>query len=284
MSFVIVASFAVLVVAPGKDGGNRGASETEDACRPQIALENDRVKLWFQGLRGHVQVFDLSDDTTQQAYTYQTRAVVEILDGVPVASLDLGRAWPQASTCTIDEHADGVDITYTVTAQVRSNAAQPLGQTRATFAFHYDSTENGAKFDLHVDGWPWQSDASLLAYDFSVRSPLTIVAAENGVGFRQGTAPRGYIEWAPNATAHYGDGLNESALVQGETTMGDGNHTADVRLAFTNVTAGYAALQYDPFIGVGEYVIVKGRLVPDGGASWPLPEPLRPAADLRRTI
>lgn len=285
ISLVIVASFAVLAVAPGKGPGNQGASDTEDACRPQIALENDRVKLWFQGLKGHVQVFDLSDNATQQVYTYQTKAVVELVDGAPLAVLDLGRAWPQASTCTIDEHADGVHITYTVTTDVHGTTGKTVGQAEATFAFHYDASEDGAKFDVHVDGWPWQSNASILAYDFTVRSPLTIEAAENGVGFREGPDSRGYVEWAPNATALYDDGHNETAIVQGETVVGDGNHTAEIRLAFTNVTTGYLALDYDPFIGVGEYFIVGGRLIPLGGAFWPLPEPLGSVADLvRRTL
>lgn len=233
------------------------------SCRPDEAFANEEVRIWFQGQKGHIKVFDTNaSDERASHYSYRTGALVERdAEGAELARMGLERAFPQTSECEIVETPEWVNMTLVVTERVRAGGAE-IGDATVTFAYHFNKTSQGAKFDLFVASWPWQGDGEL-AYTFDVAiSGGSVEAAENGVGFRDANgASQGYIEWAPNATARYDGGTRQEALVDAETVVAESNASAEVTLRFTNATAGYALLEYDPWVGAGEYVLVLGRLV-----------------------
>ena len=249
-------------------------------CNPNLALENDQVKIWFQGHKGHIKVFDNNESTNSTGhYTYNTGSVDELdADGNVIASLDLGRAYPHTSSCTIEETEEFVNVTFTVTEDVQADH-DVVGQATVTIDYNFNKSANGAKFDLLVEDWPWQGDGTL-GYAFEVKAAgYTIEDAENGLGFRDEDGnSAGYIEWAPNATAYYDDGHNETALV--DSTVDNDGTEADVFLEFTNVTAGYNELVYDPWVGVGDYIIVLGILIGLAPVEQNLPAALRPLYDV----
>lgn len=270
--FVILGIVAALLLAPTLGAAGPG----KPSCNPDTAFESDEVRIAFKGHKGMVQVFAKNAEGGNDGmYQYKTNAIREIATGngnETLASMDLGRAYPQESNCTITETEDFLDITFTVPATVRATDGGDLGEASATFAYHFNKTANGAKFDLFVSGWPWQSDASELAFDFDVDAGAwTIESAENGLGFRGNPTSgdgeedtpesKGYIEWAANATATYADGHEETAVVD-STVDNSGSH-ASVSLRFTAAQAGYTDLAYDPWAGVGDYVIIGNVLIGD---------------------
>ncbi len=243
-----------------------------ESCKPSTTLENDDVRIWFQGKKGFVKVFKKADGGGNEGmYQYKTKAIVELDgDGNEVARMNLQRAYPQTSTCTIEETDEFVNMTITITDAVR--AAGEVGSATVTFAYNFNKSADGAKFDLFVNDWPWQGNGTL-AFDFDVQSPnYDFEVASNGIGFEDSDGNQtGYIDWALNATAKYADGHNETAVVDSNTTV-TGN-TANVRLEFTGVSADYTELEYDPWAGVGRYIIVGSLLLAE--SSLPLPPAVR---------
>lgn len=236
-------------------------------CSPDTAFENEQVKIWFQGFKGHLQVHDFADGTS---YDYKTTELVESdAAGNPVAAMNLGRAYPQdTSACTVEETEEQVTITFGVTADVRSTVGEgTVGTASVRFVYHFNKSDNGSKFDLFVDEWPWQTADGTLAFSFTVTADGAIIeSAENGIGFRDADAnPRGYISWDPEFTARYADEHEETGTVDAETAI-DGS-SATVTLHFTAATAGYTNLIYDPWMGVGAYIVVGPLLIGDGPAS-----------------
>lgn len=216
------------------------------------------MRIWFHGLKGFVKVFDTNVSTGETAhFDYKTGEIVELAeDNATLAHMNLERAFPQTSGCTIVETDEFVNMTLTITDDVKSTGGV-VGEASVDFVYHFNKSSHGAKFDLHISDWPWQSDASELAYAFDVHaSEGQLVPAENGIGWQdsEGNA-RGYIEWASNATATYADDHEETAVVDAETTL-DGDQNARVELRFTQASAGYDVLEYDPWAGAGAWIIV----------------------------
>lgn len=252
---------AIALCAPSIAVLSTLSADAPGSCQPDAVFSNEDVRIWFQGKKGHVKVFDVNETSEEGShYAYRTGEIVEVApDGATPARMGLERAFPQTSECSVVETDEWVNMTLTVTDDVRVDGA-PDGQATVTFRYHFNKSSQGAKFDLAVEGWPWQSEGQL-AYAFDVTtSGGAIEAAENGVGFRdEAGVSKGYVEWAPTATATYDDGHTEESLVDSDVAV-DGQ-TARVVLTFTNATAGYAALDYDPWAGVGEYAIVGGLLI-----------------------
>lgn len=239
------------------------SADAPTSCRPGNVFQNDDVRIWFHGSKGFVKVFDTSGEGEDGGphFDYRTGEIVELgEDNVTLARMGLERAFPQTSGCVIEETEEWVNMTLTVTDGVK--AGTKVGEATVVFAYHFNKTSQGAKFDLEVLAWPWQGDASELAYAFDVHaSEGTLTPAENGVGWTDANGePRGYLEWARNATAVYADGHEETAIVDSATEMDDAQN-ARVELRFTNVTAGYTELVYDPWAGVGSWVVVGPLLV-----------------------
>lgn len=250
------------------------SSEAANACGPSTAFENDDVKIWFQGFKGH---FKIDNKASNLSYDVKTDALTESTGGTPTAEINLGRAFPkQTDTCTVETSGDEVTVTFSVTAPVRSsggeddasaNGGNTLGEARVTYVVHFNTADSGSKFDLFVDGWPWQSQDGVLDFDFDLTAGegTLVEPAENGVGFRNADAePIGSFTWDPEFTARYADDSEQTGTVEATTTTSEAGSHADVSLAFTNVTSGYDHLIYDPWMGVGPYVVVGPLLINDG--------------------
>lgn len=241
-----------------------------NACGPSVAFENDDVKIWFQGFKGH---FQIDNKTNGLSYDVQTDGVSERADGVAVTSMDLGHAFPkQTDTCTVEEVDGVVTVTFSVTADVKrvgvadaGGGGNVISEATATFIVHFNTEDNGSKFDLLVDEWPWQSEESVLAFnlDLTAGEGTSAEAAENGVGFRDSTGePIGSFSWDAVFTARNDDGSEQEGTVESATAI-EGS-SVDVDLSFTNVPAGYDELFYDPWMGAGAYLVVGPLLINDG--------------------
>lgn len=254
-----------------------------DSCKPEYLLENEDVRIWFHGKKGMTKVWTKNNSSGEidGMYMYKTTDIVELDENNnTVARMNLERAYPQTSSCEVIETEEFLNVTFVVTDDVKPASGGPsAGQATVTWAYHFNKTASGAKYDLFVADWPWQSNSSELQYDFTVHSAdLTIEDAENGLGFRdQDGDTRGYIEWAPNATAEYDDDTNQTAIVDSYVSN-DGSNAA-VGLRFTNVTAGYSFLDYDPWAGAGDYIIVLNRLIGLGFVRAALPQEARALYD-----
>lgn len=85
--------------------------------------------------------------------------------------------------------------------------------------------------------------------------------SSNGIGWQDADGnARGYIEWAAKATVTYADGHNETAVVDSETQM-SGDQNARVELRFTQASPDSTLLEYDPWAGMGAWILVGPRLV-----------------------
>lgn len=258
-----------LAQGPGDPPGGDGPPSSPAGCQPGEVVDNEDLRIWFQGKKGQLQVFkkNSSNDGIEGKYQYKQIEIVELDEAnETVARLNLENAEPMSSDCSVERSGNWVNVTYEVTDEVRTpgeDDGPTVGQADVVFVYHFNTTDDSAKFDLNIQEWPWQStEEHELAYGFDVTSDWVIEPAENGLGFRDNETgeSEAFIEWAPNATAHYEDGHNETALVDSNTTGSD--HHVTTQLRFTNVTAGYVELDYDPTVAVGPYVIVADVLVP----------------------
>ncbi|HEV8361731.1 MAG TPA: hypothetical protein VGR28_14875 [Candidatus Thermoplasmatota archaeon] len=267
---------APAAVAPGSA---KVASVSEPsggpACLPGEAFENDEVRLWFQGLKAHVVVEDKREGAS---YVYQSAWLAELAaDGTELRTMHIGHAFPHESTCSVTETEDGVVLSITITEDVREAQGGSVGLGTVELRYAFNASGLGTKFDLVVHAWPWADGAAdhVLAYDFDVASAqLTMESADNGIGLRNSTGDKtGYVEWARNATATYDDSSQAEANV---TSTSEGtDHERHVRLTFANVAGGYAGLLLDPWVGLGDWIIVAGQLIGLGPAEGLLPDAAR---------
>ncbi|MFA5890237.1 MAG: hypothetical protein WDA27_04670 [Actinomycetota bacterium] len=245
------------------------AGVPSSGCGPNTAFENEQVRIWFQGFKGHIKVENVSAEGS--SFDVKTVALTERAGDQVLGLMNLERAYPQdASECTVTQEGDEIVIAFGVTADVRApgEGAQggdrgAVGQARVRFVFHFNTADNGSKFDLSVEDWPWQSTESTLDFDLNlIVEDATIEPAQNGVGFRDSDGnPRGYFAWDPEFVATYSDEHEETGTVESTTTAEGG--VAGVHLEFAGVTAGYRSLFYDPWMGVGPYVVVGQLLLGD---------------------
>lgn len=258
--------------------GGAGEADRKLSCEPDTILANDAVRIWFQGLDGHIKVFDQdAGDGAEGIYSYQTVAVVEVVAGEVVAEMDLSHARPYESLCHIFERDDGIELVYHVHAPVTGGPGETLGDAGVTFFYRLDDEAKGAKFDLLIRGWPWAADNSELAFDFQVHSPFGLDVAANGIGFQDRNGSKhGYIDWADNAEVTYEDEREDQASVHADV-MKNTTNDATVRLRFTGVEAGYVELDYDPWVGTTGYDLIQGRIYGDDWIERRLPRPIRPA-------
>lgn len=254
----MIAALAVSLVL----GSSPVVAVPPSGCGPNTAFENEQVRIWFQGFKGHIKVQNVSAEGA--SFDVKTIALAERADDQVLGSMNLERAYPQdTSECSVTQEGDEVTIVYGVAAPVRGPGDGKLGDARVEFVFHFNTADNGSKFDLFVEDWPWQSSESTIGFDVTLMAENAVAEpAENGVGFRDfdGTA-RGYVSWDPEFVATYDDDHEETGTVGSETEAEGG--TADVHLEFAGVTPGYQSLLYDPWMGVGSYVVLGPILLGD---------------------
>ncbi len=266
MILPITLLLAIGAAAPAIAPGNAQAAG-HPACLPGDVVDNDDVRIWFHGAKFQLQLFkkNVSTGSVDGMYQYKSMEISEVAsDNTTLATLKLENAEPQSSTCTVEEQGEWVNVTYTSSETVRAtdDGSAFVGEATVELVYHFNKTDSSAKFDLNVQDWPWQGDDSELSYGFDVASEWLIEPAENGLGFRDADTgePEAFVEWALNATASYDDGHDETAIVESTTT--GSAHATSTSLQFTNVTAGYSELDYDPRIAAGPYVIVANILIP----------------------
>lgn len=277
---MLLTAIAVPAIAPG--GGppaqaqgehNLAESPGQPDCKMTTIVDNDDAKVKFHGKKAMFLVWSKDENGTQEGkYLYKTKALREkAADNTTVAWVNLENAQPLSSTCEVTAEDQWVNVTYTATEDVRAagqggDEGGQIGQAVVEFRYHFNTSDNSAKFDLNVQDWPWQTNGTL-AYDFTVSSGWTIETAENGLGFRGDDGEsKAFVQWAPNATAHYEDGHNETAVVDSDTTVDEGDgeegdNVAHVTLNFTQASPGYVELDYDPTVGTGSYLILAGILM-----------------------
>lgn len=260
---ILVAWALVLPLALTPLAGQDAATPNKLSCEPDTFMENEDVRVWFQGLKGHIKVFaEDRDNATGGVYSYKTQRIAEVVDGEIVAEMDLSHAFPQQSTCVVTSNERATTIAFAVVNDVRSTNGGIVGDATVTFLYRLDHRSSEAKFDLFVNDWPWARDDSELAFDFQVHSTYTMETAQNGIGFRNGDGtPAGYMEWAPTADVVYEDEREAKSRVASE--LAKSPNTVDVRLRYAEVDPGYLDLDYDPWLGTGGYDIIDGHLVPD---------------------
>ncbi len=284
----LVTAIALPAIAPGGGpptastaGGDLAESPGQPDCQMTTIVDNDEARVKFHGMKAMFHVWSKDEaGTAEGKYLYKTKAIrEEDAENTTVAWVNLENAQPLSSTCEITTEDEWVNVTYTATEDVRAagdgaHDGGQLGQAVIEFRYHFNTSDNSAKFDLNVQDWPWQGDGTL-AYDFTVSSDWTIEPAENGLGFRGDDGEtKAFVQWAPNATAYYEDGHNETAVVDSATTVDegeDGGNAAFVTLNFTQASPGYVELDYDPTVGAGSYLIIAGILMVTD-TTLPLPE------------
>lgn len=258
---LVTTALAPLTAVSAPGDGNVG----DPACDPSAVVDNDDLRIWFHGKKGQLKVFKKNEtsDSIDGKYQYKQLGITELDDeNETVARLTLEDAEPMDSTCDVTREGDWVNVTYNVTDTVHTVADDGPDSESAQvgFAYHFNKNSSEAKFDLDVRDWPWHAEGEL-AYDFEVTSDWVIERAENGLGFQDNeTGEReAFVEWAANATAKYDDGHEEEAVVN--STIEGGDHHVTVDLQFTEASAGYSELIYDPTVAVGPYIIVADVLI-----------------------
>lgn len=278
---VLFMTAAALPAIGANLGEETATTPGHSACLPGDVVDNDDLRIWFHGAKFQLKVFKKNESTNgiDGKYQYKSMDIVELDDAnETVAELKLENAEPQSSSCEVERSGEWINVTYTAVEDVRTPAddGPDTGQAQVAFVYHFNTSDDSAKFDLNVQDWPWQDDTdNELAYSFDVTSDWEIEPAENGLGFRDGDSgeAEAFIEWAPNATAYYEDGHEEEAIVDSSTSGSD--HHTTTQLRFTNVTAGYVELDYDPEVAVGPYIIVADILIPLADVPTLLREPIQ---------
>lgn len=260
-----VAVAVALVGAAGPLASGSTEADGKPDCRPDTTFENDEVRIWFQSLKSHIQIEDKNTTSGKGKYAYKSRGIVELdEDGEAVRKMNLNRAFPGArSQCEITETDEFVTMNITITESVRNVRGGDAGTATVTLAYHFNKSAYGAKFDVVLVDWPWADGAEdhTLAYDFAMTAGnLVLKPADNGVGVEDKNGEKqGYVEWAGNATVTYDDESEDEANV---TSSWTGNESAlEIRLEFGDVDGGYVKLYYDPWMGIGDYIIVLNRLI-----------------------
>ncbi len=260
----VVCLVAAFIAATAGSALVPASAADKPECKPDTVFSNEEVKIWFHSMTGFIRITDFNTSAGQGSYSYKQKAIVELDDaGEPLRTMSLNRAFPGTSACVIEESEEFVNMTLTVTDTVKNVRGGRAGEATATLVYHFNKTAYGAKFDLFVEDWPWAAGAAdhELAYDFRVHTgDLRLREASNGIGIEDESGQKqGYVEWAENATVTYEDGSTAEANVTSEYE-GD-EHTLDVRLTFTDVDGGYVDLAYDPWMGIGDWIIVANRLI-----------------------
>jgi hypothetical protein len=280
---LLLVTAAIPAMAAGPPEGPGPPDDAHSACLPGDVVDNEDIRIWFHGAKFQLKLFKKNESTEQidGEYQYKSTEIAEQdEEGDDVAELKLENANPQNSECEVEESGNFTNVTCTAVEPLRSTDGQggTVGDATVEFVYHFNESDESAKFELNVQEWPWQSNETGLAYEFDVTSDWVIEPAENGLGFRdeETNESEAFIEWAQNATARYEDGHNETAVVDASTTGSD-HHTTTLR--FTNVTSGHVELDYDARVSSGPYVIALDVLIPLTDVPPILHEPVQTVAD-----
>lgn len=235
----------------GREGDHHGKPEFKPAKQGYL-FHNDQIAVYFKANKNKAApdlrvVFNGSADDEKSGYRVKLLRLYET-DGNSTEfegkspSINLARAddWNVKT-----EEGNG---TLTLT-MVRAEA-----QGIVTLVWHIDTNKSSVKFDVGVENWRWADANDKLILDMLVQGKNL----KNETGAKISVEDAGYITWADNATATYGNATQTIPVqaYRGEVKSDDkdekekdddkGGH---LYLVF-NGTGGYSSLQYDPELGV----------------------------------
>lgn len=282
---VLIAVALLAAVVPA-DAKKPGAREDGD----KLVLENDHVKVWFQGKKPMLKVFPAGNESG--GYGYRFDQVVEYRDldgdGLPseqevLARLSLASA--SAFEVNATEEEDRAVLNLTLTAPVKLGGAKaldnlslpttPAGRSatvRLSFTvWQEDATvdANGTtvevprtsiKYDFAVDEWPFvDAQNDRLALDMQLQGEAS--ADEDGAATVEANGTRvGVMTWTTEAQGTNAAGENVTVPVKAK--VGAGNAS---RVVFTYDAPNLATLLHDPTLGVASAEETDGEAT--GGSS-----------------
>jgi hypothetical protein len=280
---IVLMALALAATAAGASAAQKPQAR-EDADK--IVLENEHVRVWFQGKKPMLKVFP-ANGSNESAYEYHFTDLVEYRDvdgdGGPssqevVASLNLNKA--SAWNVTREEGDGNVTLNLTMTAPVKlgrgvelpQNASVP-GGADATVSlvfriFEEDVTLPGnvtvsrasVKYDLVVAQWPFvNAEVNRLALE-SLVTGLVELEEGNAATVSGNDTQLGALTWIANATGVSAEGQAVDVPVRATVAMEAGNMS---RFVFTYDAPGLRSLVHDPTIGLtdaeGEQTSTQGE-------------------------
>lgn len=270
---IIPALVAAALLAAVVPAGAAAPKAREDGDK--LVLENDHVKVWFQGKKPMLKVFPADNESA--GYGYRFDEVVEYRDldgdGLPseqevLARLSLASA--SAFEVNTTESEDRAVLNLTLTAPVKLAGAKALDNVtlpstpadrsatiRLSFTIWSQDAEvdaNGTvvqvpataiKYDFAVDQWPFlDAQNARLALDMRLQGEAA--SEEDGEATVNVNGTRaGVLTWTTEAQGTTAAGENVTVPVKAK--VGSGN---DTRVVFTYDAANLATLVHDPTLGV----------------------------------
>lgn len=269
----ILVAFALLASAAPATAKPVRVSEDKD----KIVLENDHVKVWFQGKKPMLKLFAAGNDSA--AFEYKFTQVVEYrdldADGLPgetevVSRLLLEKASAfEVNTTEVD---DGVVLNLSLTAPVKltgnpvlENVTVPDRDATVRIVFtlrEADATldvdgadvpvaATSVKYDLVVETWPFvDAAANRLALDTRVTGHVEAdPVGALGAATVDANGTLGALTWVTTAEGKTASGQDVDVPVKTaiKPDAADANVT---RVVFTYDAANLASLVHDPTVGV----------------------------------
>ncbi len=302
-TLLILMTTLALAIAPLAGAAAPSAKVSED--KNKLVLENDHVKVWFQGKKPMLKVFPSGQDGENEStgYGYKFTRLVEFRDlngdGVPSAAEIVGTLnLHSASAFNVSQvQTDGsATLNLTLTDTVKFNgplgdSGMPRSDAAATISivFHirdatetmtvdnvtFDVPRTAIKYDLIVAHWPWlDASADRLALEMDITGTLDAdlesEVASASVG-GNGTEV-GALTWLKTADVVLANGSAAVTNVTTSMSLASENMT---RLVFAYDTPGFQSLVHDPTIGVAESDSTTGGTTGNetGGKSKPVPGP-----------
>ena len=277
MTMKIIAIVTAALLAAAIPGAAEAAEPQAREDDDKFVLENDFVRVWFQGKKPMLKVFpaNASEDDNESSFFYKFTDLVEYRDvdsdGAPsqnevLASLNLDKA--SAWTVNTSEEGDAVVLNLSMDAPVKlgrsnltDNVSVPERDASISLVFTIRSgasTINASgenvtvpatsiKYDLYVHSWPFvNAELGRLALETKVTGDLDYDNATNSANVSTNGTSVGALSWTSNATGVTTDGENVTVPVRTAITQGLDNETA---ITYTYDAADLASLLHDPTVG-----------------------------------
>lgn len=268
LTVAILVTALLLAAVPAAGAQAPRLTEEND----KFVLENDAVRVWFQGKKPMLKVFPAGNDSNESAYEYRFTEVVEYRDvdgdGAPsnqevFSSLNLNAAsgWDVQRS----ESEDNITLNLTLTAPVRvgrldTNVTLPDTDATVSIVFHIFSEDvtidnvtvprTAVKYDFIVSSWPSVGDdLARLALESRVTGNITMDDATEGGSATVTTTNDteiGALTWVSNATGVTTDGENVTVPVVTRIAMAEEGTS---RVVFTYDAPDLTTLVHDPTIG-----------------------------------
>jgi hypothetical protein len=151
----------------------------------------------------------------------------------------------------------------------------PVGNATVEVDVYLNATvsapADSARVAVNVSTWPWNNTSDALGLDMAMvagssatriadrvgTEPYLLRELANGTNVSVAT-----LSWAPSAQVQYGNGSSNPTDVATYTATAPAGVNSTVRLLFTNVTGGYDAISYDPWVALNLHAFPAAPLPP----------------------